>query len=122
MASQNLYLSRTSSVANHPRCLFVSPLSPSRSMSKNSISYFLCEVINEVGANREVGVPVRAHSIRGISTSTAFHKSWSVSSVLAAATWRSNSLFVAFCLGDLHFEFEGLRSLGPFMAAGERIG
>ena len=81
-----IYLSRTTSVANHPRNLFVSPRSPSRCMSKNGISYFLCEVIHEAGASREVGVPVRAHSIRGISTSTTFHKNWSVSSVLAAAT------------------------------------
>ena len=91
-------------------------------MSKNGISYFLREVIHEAGASRKVGVPVRAHSIRGISTSTAFHKNWSVASVLAVASWCSNSVFAAFYLRDLHFEFEGLRCLGPFVAAGEQIG
>ena len=117
-----LYLQRTSAVPNRPRHLFVSPRSPSRSMSKNGISYFVREVIHEAGASREVGVPVRTHSIRGISTSTAFYKNWSVSSVLTAASWRSNSVFAAFYLRDLHFEYESLRSLGPFMAAGEQIG
>ena len=116
-----VYLLRTSSVANRPRHLFVSPRSPSRSMSKNGISYFLREVIHEMGASREVGIPVCAHSIKGISTSTAFHKNWSVASVLAAVSWGFNSVFAAFYLRDLHFEFEGLRSLGPFLAAGEQI-
>ena len=117
-----IYLSRTSSAANRPRHLFVSPCSPFRSMSKNGISYFLREVIHEAGASREVGVPVRAHNIRGISASTAFHKNWSVSSVLAAATCRFNSMFAAFYLKGLHFVFDGLLSLGPFVAAGEQIG
>ena len=80
------------------------------------------EVILEAGASREVGVPVRAHSIRGFSTSTAFLKNWSVASVLAAASWCSNSVFAAFYLRGLHFELEGLRSLVPFVVAGEQLG
>ena len=117
-----LYLHRTSSLPRRPHHLFVLPRSTSRPMSKNGISYFLREVIHEADASREVGVPVRAHSIRGISTSAAFYKNWSVSSVLAAAPWRCNSVFAAFYLRDLHFEFEGLHSLDPFRAAGEQIG
>ena len=91
-------------------------------MSKNGILYFLRVVICEAGASREVGVPVRAYNTREISTSTAFCKNWSVSSVLTAASWRSNLLFTAFYLRDLQFEYEGLRSLGLFVAAGEQIG
>ena len=89
-------------------------------MSKNGISYFLREVIHEAGANREEGVPVRAHSIRGVSTSTAFHRNWPVSSVLEAATWRSNSVFAAFYLRELQFEYENIRSLGPFVSVGNK--
>ena len=117
-----LYLQQTSSLSRRPCHLFVSPRSPSRSVSKNGISYFLREVIDEVGASRGVGVLVRAHSIRGISTPTAFYKNWLVSSVLATASWCSNSVFAAFYLHDLSFEYKGLRSLGPFMAASEQIG
>ena len=62
---------------------------------------FLREVIHEAEAGRpEVG-PVRAHSIRGLSTSAAFHRNWSVASVLESATWRSNLVFVSFYLRDL---------------------
>ena len=116
------YLRRTSSVQRRPRRLFVSRRSPSRAMSENGISYLLPEVICELGACREVGVPVRAHGIKGISTSTAFFKNWSVSSVLTAASWHSNSVLATFYLQDLHFEYEGLCSLGPLVAAGEQIG
>ena len=116
------YLKRTSSFVDHLRCLFVSPRSPSRAMSKNGISYLLREVIFESGACKEDGAALRAHSIRGIATSSAFLKNWSVSSVLDAASWRSNSVFTLFYFKDLQCVYEGLRSLGPFVAAGECIG
>ena len=67
------------------------------------------------------GGPVRAHDIRGVSTSVAFHRNWSVSSILEAATWRTNSVFAAFYRRDLQHEFYDIRSLGPFVAAGEQI-
>ena len=87
-----------------------------------SLFFFLREVIHEVEAGRpEVG-PVRAHSIRGVSTSAVFHRNWSVASVLESATWRSSSVFVSFYLRDLQHEIDGIRSLGPFVAAGSRIG
>ena len=85
------------------------------------MSFFLREVIHEAEADRpEVG-PIRAHSIRGVSTSAVFHSNWSVASVLESATWRSNSVFVSFYLRDLQHEFDGIRSLGPFVVAGSRI-
>ena len=51
-----------------------------------------------------------------------FFRNWSLRSVLEAASWRSNTVFTSFYLRDLQFVFEGVRSLGPFVAAGERIG
>ena len=117
-----IYLDRTSSFSPLPRRLFLSPRRPSQALSKNAISFFLREVIHGAGAARaEVG-SVRAHSVRAISTSAAFHNNWSVASVLESATWCSNSVFASFYLRDLQHEFDGLRSLGLFMAAGERIG
>ena len=59
-----IYLHRTDFLSPLPRRLFVSPRHPSRSLSKNAISFFfLWEVIHDAGASRlEVG-SVRAHSI-----------------------------------------------------------
>ena len=81
-----IYLDRTSSFSPLPRHLFLSPRRPSQALSKNAISFFLREVIHGAGAaSPEVG-SVRAHSVRGVSTLAAFHKNWSVASVLESAT------------------------------------
>ena len=45
-----------------------------------------------------------------------------LSNVLEAASWRSNTVFTSFYLRDLQYVFEGVRSLGPSVATGERIG
>ena len=94
---------------------------PSCAISKNAVSFFLCDVITAAGASRpEVG-NVRAHDIRGVSTSVAFHRNWSVSAVLESATWSSSSVFSSFYLRNVQHEYDGLLSLGPFVAAGSRI-
>ena len=63
-----VYLQRTAPGVNHPRRLFVSPRNPSRSISKNAISYFLREVIAEAGPSSVAGVVPRSHSIRGVAS------------------------------------------------------
>ena len=79
------YLHCTTSFLNRPHHLFASPRAPSRAMSKNGISFLLREVM-ESGTSSEDGAPVKAHSVRGIATSSAFFKNWSVASVLDAAS------------------------------------
>ena len=116
-----IYLDRTHPLAPMRHHLFVSPRRPSRAISKNAVSFFLRNVITTVGASRpEVG-SVRAHDIRRVSTSVAFHRNWSVSVVLESATWSSSSVFSSFYLHDVQNEYDGIRSLGPFVAAGSRI-
>ena len=116
-----IYLDRTLSLAPSRRRLFVSPSCPTRAMSKNAVSFFLHKVIHGAEVSRpEVG-SVRAHDIRMVSTSVAFHLNWSVPTVLDVATWSSSSVFTSFYLRDLQHEFQGLRSLGPFVAADSRI-
>ena len=104
------YLDRTSGIVNRPRRLFVSPRCPSRAMSKNGISYMLREIIVQSGASSGSGQVPRAHSIRGIATSSAFFRNWSLRSILEAASWRANTVFTSFYLRDLSF------------TAGEHIG
>ena len=117
-----IYLDRTRSLSPLRHRLFVSPRHPSRAMSKNAVSFFLRDVIHAAGASRpEVG-SVRAHEIRSVSTSVAFHRNWSVSSVLESATWSSSSVFSSFYLRGIQHEYDGMLSLGPFVAAGSRIG
>ena len=84
------YLTRTSSLASRPRSLFVSPRSPSRSLSKNAISFFLRDVISRAysssssstssGPSASASTPSssRAHSVRVVATSWAFARNASV--------------------------------------------
>ena len=117
-----IYLDRISSLSPLRHRLFMSPRRPTRPLSKNAVSFFLRDVISSAGASRpEVG-RLRAHDIRGVSTSVAFHRNWSVSAVLESATWSSRSVFSSYYLRDLQHEYDGLLSLGPFVAAGTRIG
>ena len=117
-----LYLPRARSLSPGRHRLFVSPRRPSRAMSKNAVSFFLREIISAAGAARPHVGSLRAHDVRSVSTSVAFHRNWSVSSVLESATWASSSVFSSFYLRDIQHEFDGLLSLGPFVAAGTRIG
>ena len=113
------YLGRTKLLPLRSSTLFCSPCSPSRAMSKNVVSYFLREVISGAGAIRgDESPPLRAHSIHGVSTSAVIMKNWSISKVLEAASWRSNSVFASFYFKDIQYIFEGMRSLGPFVSAG----
>ena len=117
-----LYLLRARSLSPCRHRLFVSPWRHSRAMSKNAVSFFLREVISAAGAARPHVGSLRAHEVRSVSTSVAFHRNWSVSSVLESATWASSSVFSSFYLRDIQHEYDGLLSLGPFVAAVSRIG
>ena len=118
----NIYLRLASSVVVRASSLFVSPRSTSRLISKNAVSYFMREVISEAGAVRaDMAAPLHAHSVRGVTTSVSFLWNWSISKVLEAATWRSNSVFASFYFRDISYVFQGLRSLGPFVAAGSIV-
>ena len=117
-----LYLLRARSLSPGRHRLFVSPRRPARPFSTNAVSFFLGEVISAAGAARPQVGSLRAHEVRSVSTSVAFHRNWSVTSVLESATWASSSVFSSFYLRDIQHEFDGLLFLGPFVAAGSRIG
>ena len=115
-----IYLERTAPLLPSPRSLFRSPRNPSRQISKNAVSFFLREVISKsYNSSPDPGPSVRigAHSIRGMATSTAFLKNFSISSILEAATWKSHSVFTTFYLRDVSFSFPQGFGLGPFVAA-----
>ena len=91
-------------------------------MSKNAVPYFLREVISGARAVRgDEGPPLRAHSILSVSTSALFLQNWSISKVLEAASWRSNSVFANFYFKDIWYIFQGIQSHGPFITAGSVV-
>ena len=128
------YLSRTSCLTPRPRTLFVSPRSPSRSLSKNALSFFLRDVISRAysssstsassaGSSSPSSAPFlsRAHSVRGVPASWAFARNTSLSSILAAASWSSSSVFTSCYLSDVQFSSSSGFSLGPAVAAGSVV-
>ena len=72
-------------------------------------------------ASPQVG-SLRARLVRSVSTSVAFHRHWSVASFLVQPLGPSSSVFYFYFLSDIPHEFDGLLSLGHFVAAGSRIG
>ena len=96
-----LYLLRARSLSPCRHRLFVSPRHHSCAMSKNAVSFFLREVISAAEAARPHVGSLRAHEVRSVSTSVAFHRNWSVSSVLESATSASSSVFL-FILSSRH--------------------
>ena len=104
------YVARTSRFVNRPQ----------RLLCRLVVLLVLCRKMVSLSCSKDIAAP-RAHSIRGIATSSAFLKNWSLSSVLEAASWRSNMVFTSFYLKDVQYIFEGVCSLGPFVAAGERL-
>ena len=108
-----IYLALTSSISPRPRSLFVWPRHPSRSLSKNALSFFLYQVMVDADILWE-GTSPRAHSIQDV-TSAAFLRNWLVSKVLEAATWRLNPVFASFYFRDLLHSLDGCSSLGPFV-------
>ena len=93
-----IYLRRTSSLSPRPRSLFVSPRSPSPSLSKNALSFYLHSVILLSFPSSSTPAPSssRAHSIRGVSTLAAFSRNVPLASILAAATWSCSTDFTSF--------------------------
>ena len=134
-----LYLARTASLSSHPRSLFNSPRTPSRPLSKNALSFFIRDVIAEFYSSAGLPLPsvsssssasclsssssrprssVRAHGVRGVASSWAFHRNAPLSADLEAATWASASVFTSFHLFDVQFSSTRGFSLGPVVAAG----
>ena len=138
-----LYLSRTASLLSRPCSVFISPRSPSRSLSKNALSFFIREVIAEAYSSAGRSLPsasssssssvssfsssrprssLRAHGVHGVAASWwAFHRNAPSASILESATWSSPSVFSSFYLSDVQFSSSSGYGLGPLVAAGSVV-
>ena len=91
-----LYLLRARSLSPCHHHLFVSPRRLSRAMSQNAVSFFFREVISAAEAARPHVGSLQAPEVRSVSTSVAFRRNWSVSSVLESALGLQFGVFVHF--------------------------
>ena len=73
------------------------------------------EVSLPAGASHPVVGSIGAHRTRGGSTYITLHRTWSVSAVLASATWGSGSVLSYFYMRDIPHAFNGNRFLCFFV-------
>ena len=119
------YLKETEKIRPRPRSLFLGCANRLKPISKNAISYLIRETIREAHRSQPEREyhrdEIRAHSIRGIATSLHFMKNKSLSSVLEAATWKGNSIFVSHYLKDVQTTYGHCSALGPIIAVGIQV-
>ena len=60
---------------------------------------------------------VKAHDVRALSTSLAFHRQASFEQIIQAGRWSNHSTFTEFYLKDLSLVEDSLLSLGPLVSA-----
>ena len=83
-----IYLSLTSTLLSRPWSLLISPRRPSRALSKNTLSFFLHQVILDAGAVDDGAMLPRAQSVRAVAASANFLWNWSISKVIEASSLR----------------------------------
>ena len=92
-----------------------------KAISKNTISYWIRQVINDAykhSQERDLSqVQVKAHEVRAVATSLLFKKNSSIKEVMDAASWRCQSTFSSFYLRDVTHQSLDLHTLRPVVAA-----
>ena len=101
------------SFSPRPRSLYASP---SRSLSKNALSFFIRDLISQASSSSSHSQPsssssswslrpsssYRAHSVREVAASVAFARNAPLS-IVEVATWSSASVSTSFYLSDVQF-------------------
>ena len=126
-----LYLERTKAGKDslRPRRLFVSyKPDHNRDIHKATLSGWIKLTIREAyRAVQDEDLPhfsstgFQARELRAHATTLAFSQHHSLSQVMSAASWRNSGTFAQFYLRDIP-SYEGLSSLGPFVAGQFVIG
>ena len=106
--------------------LFVNPDDSKRPISKNTISFWLRELIYRAHKrhDRKIAGRVKAHSIRSISASLNFTYNRSLYQVLKAGSWTKHNTFTKHCLKGLSLQKmeKFTLELGPVVAAQSIVG
>ena len=88
-------------------------------MSKNTISFWIREVIRKayVSSGEDLPPRIRAHETHGIAPSVAFKRNFAVGQVMRAGVWARQTTFTSFYLRDVTHRSLDTFSLGPVVAA-----
>ena len=114
------YLKRTRHLRPDCRRLFVTTGGTKKTVSRNTISYWLRQAIiraYELSGRGDTVPRIRAHEVRGIGPTLLFRKNAAVGPILRAGTWKRHSTFTRHYLRDVAHKSLDTYSLGPVVAA-----
>ena len=120
------YRRRTSSMRTSQRGLFLSVREAhKKDISRSSIARWVKQVIVDAYVRAGVsldGISARPHELRALSASVAFINDCSLQSILDAAYWRSNGVFIDFYLRDTsRLLSDGTRGIGSVVVAQQAL-
>ena len=120
------YWKRTKDIKRPSKRLFINTQDASRTISKNSISKWIRDLIyiSHKRHNRIIRGKVKAHSVRGVGATLSFKYNRSLYQVLKAGSWTKHNTFTKFYLKKFSLrKMERLNlNLGPIVAAQSIVG
>ena len=112
-------------MGNSTTRLFLSPRFPTNPASKNALMAIRKQVFKKTHESLRPDLlpvlQVKAHELRGVSTSMSFNHNLSLQMVIEAAQGRCQSVFVSHYLKDISLAYENCHTLGPLLMAGTVI-
>ena len=121
------YLKRTEDVRDSRKKLFLAFKSGYKSeIARNTVSGWLKKVVllaYELACKDTKSLyNVKAHQVRAMASSYAFHRNCSMEKILMACSWKHHTTFTQFYLRDLTFtDQEGMKKLGPLVVAKQLV-
>jgi hypothetical protein len=119
------YLERTTHHRQGQTRLFVSHLAHHKEIGKDSVSVWIRKVIQKAYEHHteedKVVLKYKAHDLRALAASWAFHNSVALVDVMNACTWKRHSTFSEFYLRDMASQADDLYQLGPLIVAQHKV-
>lgn len=122
-----IYLKRSDKIrASSQKKLFISVQEHyDKDISRNTVSGWLKRAVmvayEHSSPDSQRLYRVKAHDVRALSASWAFQKNASMENIMQACSWRSHNTFTGFYLRDLTRIQGKMLSLGPVVAAQQRL-
>ena len=117
------YLKRTEDIRGSRKRLFLAfKKGYKHEICRNTVSGWLKKTVllNYELASKDTRAlyQVKAHQVRAMASSYAFHRNCSMERILMACSWKHSTTFIQFYLRDLTFtDQEGMKKLGPLVVA-----
>ena len=106
----------------NPKQLFISLRNDKRCVTKNTISAWVIKLLrtahNLAGEDECTLYKTSVHEVRALAASLALQATYSLDSILQAATWASHTTFTSHYLRDVSGLQGQLHTIGPCIVAG----